>query len=157
MGATNSSTKRYLNDFQSNPYSTPPKANQSGHHHHRLVQLQCDPRSPTGRPILSSVSTVDHGSSSIDGISRTPIQIDSQTAPVPSVKMYNHVLPEIVGPDIVIDEIHDENELRHRPSRPDLIDHDLKRSSGIEPTLDPSKVLKALENNCHGQLPPYQL
>ena len=73
------------------------------------------------------------------------------------MKLYNHVLPQIVGPDIFIDEVQDENALRHRPSRPDLIDHDLKRSSGVEPSLDPSKVLKALETNHNGQLPPYQL
>jgi hypothetical protein len=48
MGATNSSnTKRYSNQFNSNIYSTPPKLNHGGIHN-RLVQLQCDPRSPTG-------------------------------------------------------------------------------------------------------------
>ncbi len=48
MGATSSSnTKRYSNQFHSNIYSTPPKPNHGGIHN-RLVQLQCDPRSPTG-------------------------------------------------------------------------------------------------------------
>jgi hypothetical protein len=48
MGATSSTnTKRYSNQFNSNIYSTPPKINNGGIHN-RLVQLQCDPRSPTG-------------------------------------------------------------------------------------------------------------
>jgi hypothetical protein len=47
MGATSSSTKRYPSQFNSNIYSTPPKINNGGIHN-RLVQLQCDPRSPTG-------------------------------------------------------------------------------------------------------------
>lgn len=47
MGATNSSTKRYSEKLNSNIYSTPPKLNNGGKHN-RLVQLQCDPRSPTG-------------------------------------------------------------------------------------------------------------
>ena len=47
MGATSSNTKRYSNQFNSNIYSTPPKLNHGGIHQ-RLVQLQCDPRSPTG-------------------------------------------------------------------------------------------------------------
>jgi hypothetical protein len=45
MGATSSNTKRYSNQ---NIYSTPPKIN-NGAIHNRLVQLQCDPRSPTGK------------------------------------------------------------------------------------------------------------
>ena len=47
MGATNSTAKRYNQEFQSNIYSTPPKLNNPSLHQ-RLVQLQCDPRSPTG-------------------------------------------------------------------------------------------------------------
>ena len=96
-----------------------------------------------------------------DGISRTPIQIDSQL-PVPPLKFYNQVLPHIVGPDIIITQVDDEydqeNELRHRQQhQPEPLAHDVKRVSGIEPTLDPSKVLTALIANDNGQLPPYQL
>ncbi len=51
MGATTSSnTKRYSEKFNSNIYSTPPKLNYGGKHD-RLVQLQYDPRSPTGKTI----------------------------------------------------------------------------------------------------------
>ncbi|CAF2407447.1 unnamed protein product [Rotaria sp. Silwood2] len=142
MGATSSNTKRYSNQLNSNIYSTPPKVNNNNSTHNRLVQLQCDPRSPT------------------DGICRTPIQIDSQL-PVPSVKLYNHVLPHIVGPDIIIsdanNEDNQENEIRHRSQKLDVVRHDCKRSSDIEPTLDPSEVLTALMANNNGQLPPYQL
>jgi hypothetical protein len=72
-------------------------------------------------------------------------------------------MPHIVGPDIVISEIKDdednnqENEVRHRQQKLDVIGHDIKRVSGVEPTLDPSKVLTALVANNNGQLPPYQL
>ncbi len=71
-------------------------------------------------------------------------------------------MPHIVGPDIIISEVNDtednqENEIRHRQQKLDIIAHDLKRSSGVEPTLDPSKVLTALVANNNGQLPPYQL
>ena len=97
----------------------------------------------------------------LDGISRTPIQIDSQQ-PVPPLKMYNHVMPHIVGPDIIISEANDdeeneENEVRQRSQKLDVMNHDSKRSSGIEPTLDPTKVLTAIVANNNGQLPPYQL
>ena len=78
------------------------------------------------------------------------------------MKLYNHVIPHIVGPDIVISEVNDaeenqENEIRHRPQKLDVHHHDSKRTSGIEPTLDPEKVLTAIEANNNGQLPPYQL
>ena len=86
-------------------------------------------------------------------------------------------MPHIVGPDIVIseptevtdddDDDHDgyddqENELRRRLLKdavavPSAAECDSKRSSGVEPTLDPSKVLTALVANNNGQLPPYQL
>jgi hypothetical protein len=48
MGATSSNTKQCSNKFNSNIYSTPPKLTKSGIHN-RLFQLQCDPRSPTGK------------------------------------------------------------------------------------------------------------
>jgi hypothetical protein len=98
-----------------------------------------------------------------DGISRTPIQIDSQL-PNPPLKLYNHVLPHIVGPDINLsEEVRDnkdnqENDIRHHQQTLNVVGHDSKRSSGIEPTLDPSKVLTAIvANNNNEQLPPYQL
>ena len=159
MGATSSNTKRYANQFHSNIYSTPPKINNGGIHN-RLVQLQCDPRSPTGNnknisPIFSLPNFIT------DGISRTPIQIDSPL-PIPPLKLYNHVMPHIVGPDIIISEVDDkednqENKIHDRQEKLDVIGQDSKRSSGIEPTLDPSKVLTALVANNDGQLPPYQL
>jgi hypothetical protein len=70
-------------------------------------------------------------------------------------------MPHIVGPDIIITEVIDddnqENEIRHRQQKLNVVEHDAKRSSGIEPSLDPSKVLTALVANNNGQLPPYQL
>jgi hypothetical protein len=54
MGATSSNTKRYSNKFNSNIYSTPPKLN-NGEIHNRLVQLQCDPRSPSGKKEIYEV------------------------------------------------------------------------------------------------------
>ena len=158
MGATGSTGKRYPDQFHSNIYSTPPKPNPASVHN-RLVHLQCDPRSPTGKASRFLVRI--RQSFFADGISRTPIQIDSQL-PVPPVKLYNQVLPHIVGPDIIITQIDDEydqeNELRHRQQHKcEPIAHDAKRVSGIEPTLDPSKVLTALIANDNGQLPPYQL
>jgi hypothetical protein len=72
-------------------------------------------------------------------------------------------MPHIVGPDIIISEVKDdeddnqENEVNHRQQKLNILGHDSKRSSGIEPTLDPSKVLTALVANNNGQLPPYQL
>ncbi|CAF3146033.1 unnamed protein product [Rotaria socialis] len=141
MGATSSNTKHYSNQFNSNIYSTPPKLNNK-RTHNRVVQLQCDPRSPT------------------DGISRTPIQIDSQL-PAPSVKLCNHVLPHIIGPSVVISEVNNndnqENEIRHRSQKLDITRNNIKRISDIEPTLDPSDVLAALMANNNCQLPPYQL
>ncbi|CAF0942631.1 unnamed protein product [Adineta ricciae] len=142
MGATASSnTKRYTDKLNSNIYSTPPKLN-NGAIHNRLVQFQYDPRSPT------------------DGISRTPIQIDNQL-PVQPLKLYNHVIPHIVGPQLplsdVMDEDNQENDVRHRQQKLSIVEHDTKRVSGIEPTLDPSKVLTTLMANHDGQLPPYQL
>lgn len=95
-----------------------------------------------------------------DGICRTPIQIDSQV-PAPPVKLYNNVLPHIVGPSIIISDVNNEdnqeNEIRHRPQKLDVVKNDTRRTSGIEPTLDPSEVLTALMANHNGQLPPYQL
>jgi hypothetical protein len=72
-------------------------------------------------------------------------------------------MPHIVGPDIIISEVKDddddnqENEVRHRQQKLDISGHDTKRVSGVEPTLDASKVLTALVANNNGQLPPYQL
>ena len=92
-----------------------------------------------------------------DGISRTPIQIDSQM-PGPSLKLYNHVLPHIIGPDLTVSNLVDqENEVRHRPQNLTVNNSDTKRTSDVEPTLDPSKVLTAIVANNQGQLPPYQL
>ena len=48
MGATGSTGKRYPDQYHSNIYSTPPKLNTTSVHN-RLVHLQCDPRSPTGK------------------------------------------------------------------------------------------------------------
>ena len=70
-------------------------------------------------------------------------------------------MPHIVGPNIIISEVNDEenqeNEVHHRQEKLDVVGHDSKRSSGVEPTLDPSKVLTALVANNNGELPPYQL
>jgi hypothetical protein len=70
-------------------------------------------------------------------------------------------MPHIVGPDIIISEVKDdqnqENELRHRNQKLDVVDNTVKRSSGVEPSLDPSAVLTALVSNNNGDLPPYQL
>lgn len=72
-------------------------------------------------------------------------------------------MPHIVGPDIIISEAIDENldnqenEVRHRQQDVHVIEHDTKRISSIEPTLDPTKVLTTLMANHNGQLPPYQL
>lgn len=90
----------------------------------------------------------------LDEISRTPIQIDSQV-PVPPLKLYNHVMPYITGPDISIPEEIREN--HQSVEHVEKQDNDLKRSSGVEPTLDPTKVLTELVENNNGQLPPYQL
>jgi hypothetical protein len=86
-----------------------------------------------------------------DAISRTPIQIDNQV-PVPPVRLYNHVMPYITGPDIIISK---ENQSPEEQLDPE--ETEPKRSSGVEPTLDPTKVLTALVANNNGQLPPHQL
>ena len=85
-------------------------------------------------------------------ISRTPIQITTTTT-----KLYNHVASPIVGPDLppIVDE-NDEN-LTENDQKIDYIDNETKRTSGVEPTLDPTTVLTALVANNNGQLPPYQL
>ncbi len=54
-------------------------------------------------------------------------------------------MPHIIGPNINIFENNYQEE------------NDLKRSSGVEPTLDPTTVLPDLIANNNGQLPPYQL
>lgn len=112
--------------YHENICNTPPKIA------HRLL---FDPRSPTVE------------------ISRTPIQIDSQ-APAQNLKLYNHVMPHIIGPNISISE---NNENNYREQKLGVDENETKRSSGVEPTLDPTKVLTALVANNNGQLPPYQL
>lgn len=71
------------------------------------------------------------------------------------MKLYNHVMPYIIGPDISIPE--DPRENHQRIVRADEQENEPKRSSGVEPTLDPTKVLTELIENNNGQLPPYQL
>jgi hypothetical protein len=61
-------------------------------------------------------------------------------------------MPYIIGPDM---NIPDDN--RQREEKLDTEENEVKRSSGVEPTLDPTKVLTALVENNNGQLPPYQL
>ena len=77
------------------------------------------------------------------------------------MKLYNHVIPHIVGPQLplsdIMDEDNQENDVRHRQQKLSIVEYDTKRVSGIEPTLDPSKVLTTLMANHDGQLPPYQL
>lgn len=90
-----------------------------------------------------------------DEISRTPIQIDSQV-PAPSLKLYNHVMPYIIGPDINISKDTSETHQRVIENIAEQ-ENEPKRTSGVEPTLDPTKVLTALVENNNGQLPPYQL
>jgi hypothetical protein len=60
-------------------------------------------------------------------------------------------MPHIIGPNINI------SENNYREEKVDVEENDLKRSSGVEPTLDPTTVLPALVANNNGQLPPYQL
>ncbi|CAF1091337.1 unnamed protein product [Adineta steineri] len=110
-----------------NLYSTPPKTNN---------RLLFDPRSPS------------------DGVNRTPIHIDNQ-APIASLKLYNHVMPYIVGPDISIPEENKEN--TYPDEKVDVEENEPKRISDIQPTLDPTITLTALIANNNGQLPPYQL
>jgi hypothetical protein len=64
-------------------------------------------------------------------------------------------MPHIIGPDISISE--DTNENDHQVQKIIIEESESKRSSGVEPTLDPTKVLTALVANNNGQLPPYQL
>jgi hypothetical protein len=61
-------------------------------------------------------------------------------------------MPHIIGPDISIPE-----ENNHQEENIKVEESESKRPSGIEPTLDPTKVLTALVINNNGQLPPYQL
>ena len=61
-------------------------------------------------------------------------------------------MPHIIGPDVTIPEDDREN-----IPQVDTESTEPKRSSGVEPTLDPTKVLTALVENNNGQLPPYQL
>ena len=60
-------------------------------------------------------------------------------------------MPYITGPDLILCEENNEN--HHDEQKLD----EPKRSSGVEPTLDASKVLTALVANNNGQVPPYQL
>ncbi len=140
MGANHSNTKSRLNIC-----NTPPKKNT-----HRLL---FDPRSPSGKKIFEFFP-INSLCLYLDGISRTPIQIDSQV-PVPPLRFYNHVLPHIIGPDINISEDNNENIPQEQEGEVD--ENEQKRASGVEPTLDPTKVLTALVANNNGQLPPYQL
>jgi hypothetical protein len=60
-------------------------------------------------------------------------------------------MPYIIGPDINIsNDIQSEEKL-------DTEENEAKRSSGVEPTLDPTKILTDLVENNNGRLPPYQL
>ena len=74
---------------------------------------------------------------------------------MPPSKLYNHVQSLIIGPDIGIHDGNDENTCPLPASS--QCESEPKRSSGVEPTLDPTKVLTALIANNNGQLPPYQL
>mgnify|MGYP006924709598 FL=1 len=89
----------------------------------------------------------------LDEISRTPIQIDNQF-PAPHGRLYNHVPSQIIGPDFPLTADQSKNNENHREEDKDP---ETKRTSGVEPTLDPTKVLTALVANSNGQLPPYQL
>ena len=71
------------------------------------------------------------------------------------MKLYNHVTSPIVGPHLPILEENTENQCPK--DQIDYADNDAKRTSGVEPTLDPTTVLTALVANNNGQLPPYQL
>jgi hypothetical protein len=89
-----------------------------------------------------------------DAISRTPIQIDGQVPVVP-MKLYNHVTSPIIGPDLPRPNDVDENRCSLNPIH--AVECDGKRTSGVEPSLDPTTVLTALVENNNGRLPPYQL
>ena len=71
------------------------------------------------------------------------------------MRLYNHVMPYIIGPNINIPD--DNRENNQREKNIDTEDNEPKRSSGVEPTLDPTKVLTDLVENNNGKLPPYQL
>jgi len=60
-------------------------------------------------------------------------------------------MPHIIGPNIII------SENNYREEKFDVEENDSKRPSGVEPTLDPTTVLKDLIANNNEQLPPYQL
>jgi len=64
-------------------------------------------------------------------------------------------MPYITGPDIILSEENNENKVQDQKIESD--ENEPKRTSGVEPTLDPTKVLTALVSNNNGQLPPYQL
>jgi hypothetical protein len=137
MGANNSNTK-----FHQNICNTPPKPS---------TRLLFDPRSPSG---IIFIINPFFKIFCLDGISRTPIQIDSQV-PVPPIRLYNHVMPYITGPDLILREENNEN--NDDEQKLDVDENEPKRTSVVEPTLDPTKVLTALVANNNGQLPPYQL
>jgi hypothetical protein len=66
-------------------------------------------------------------------------------------------MPYIIGPDINIPEDNRENVQREEKIDTEEEENEPKRSSGVEPTLDPTKVLAALVESNNGRLPPYQL
>ena len=71
--------------------------------------------------------------------------------------MYNHVTSPIIGPDLPMVDENVENDENSTDEKLVQIDNETKRTSGVEPTLDPTTVLTALVANNNGQLPPYQL
>ena len=68
-------------------------------------------------------------------------------------------MPNIVGPDFVIDlvESDQENQLCHHQDNLQLIEKGFKRTSVIEPTLDPSEVLPILIAKNNGRISSYEL
>ncbi len=64
-------------------------------------------------------------------------------------------MPYITGPDLILREENNEN--NDDEQKLDVDENEPKRTSVVEPTLDPTKVLTALVANNNGQLPPYQL
>jgi hypothetical protein len=64
-------------------------------------------------------------------------------------------MPYIIGPDINISD--DNHENIQSEEKLDTEENEAKRSSGVEPTLDPTKILTDLVENNNGRLPPYQL
>ena len=71
--------------------------------------------------------------------------------------MYNHVASPIVGPNLPMVDENGENFQSTDQQQLAPVENDAKRTSGVEPTLDPTTVLTALVANNNGQLPPYQL